>query len=67
MKITLTDKQKGSLYMLGGLILLFHTLGILRKGLDYLIVIGSVGAIVYGFIEIDGMTYIKKFLTLKKK
>ena len=46
----LSDSTKGILLFIGGTILLLNTLGIIEKGLDTLIIIGSVAMIVAGLI-----------------
>ena len=61
---SLTQLQKGIVWMVMGIILLFHTLGIIERGLKYIIIASSLGMIAYGFVLIDGMNKIK---TLFKK
>lgn len=47
---TLTNQQKGIIYMIIGLVLLLFTLGIFEKLLGYLIITGSILLVGYGFI-----------------
>lgn len=60
----LSDKQKGILLIVIGSILFFHTLGILQAGLNYIIIIGSLLMIIYGFMLVNihkkVMAYIQK-------
>ncbi|MBT3455814.1 hypothetical protein HN446_02010 [bacterium] len=66
MKMNLSEKPRGFLYIIGGLALLLHTLGWIQVGLNYVIIIGALYAIVYGFFMVDGPKYIKKLLSGKK-
>ncbi|PKN03543.1 hypothetical protein CVU75_01670 [Candidatus Dependentiae bacterium HGW-Dependentiae-1] len=60
----LTDKQKGILLIVIGSILFFHTVGILQAGLNYIIIVGSLLMIIYGFMLVNihkkVMAYINK-------
>jgi hypothetical protein len=67
MKVTLTKQHKGFIYIAVGLILLLHTLGVIEKGLNYIIIFGSFALIVCGFIKIDGMACIQKYFPGKNK
>ena len=58
----LTQQQKGLLWMVTGLILLLHTLGIIERGVNYIIIFGSLAMIGYGFILFDSITKIKALL-----
>ena len=60
----LSDSGKGLFLMLAGFILLLHTLGIMQRGLDLIIIIASLYIIVYGFIKAK---YHQKILVLIKK
>ena len=59
---TMSETNKGVLFMLAGLVLLLHTLGILRTGLNYILIITSLYLLAYGFIKLDGMKYINKMI-----
>ena len=58
----LTNNQKGILFIISGSVLLLHTIGFLAKGLDIIIIIGSVALIVYGFVLGDYYEKIKVLL-----
>ena len=58
----LTQQQKGIVWIVAGLILLLHTLGIIERGLYYIIIFGSLAMISYGFILVDGVNKIKALL-----
>ena len=47
----LSDNHKGILMIAAGAILLLHTMGIIQTGLSFLIIIGSIMLIVYGFFK----------------
>lgn len=51
MEQMLTEVQKGVLYIVGGVILLLHTLNIIQRGLSTIIIFGSLAAIVYGIFK----------------
>lgn len=53
---------KGILLIITGAILLLHTLGILKEGMNTIITIISIAMLVYGFILCDGPQTIKKLL-----
>ena len=60
----LSEIQKGTLLIVSGLILLFHTLGIIETGLNYIIIFGSLFMIVYGLVLVNVH---KKIMALIKK
>lgn len=66
---SLPNVTKGLIIMLVGVVLLFHTLGIMRASLSLLIIIGSILMIGYGFMEANGPQLIrqlsKKYLNRK--
>jgi hypothetical protein len=45
----LSPLTKGSLLMIAGFLLLLHTMGILASWIYYLLILGSIFMIVYGF------------------
>ena len=47
----LSDKQKGIILMVAGFVLLLHTLEIIERGLDYIIIISALMMIVTGFMQ----------------
>ncbi len=55
----LSEAQKGVALIIAGIILLLHTLGIIERGLDIIIIIGSLYMIVLGCYK---MQYHKKVL-----
>jgi hypothetical protein len=59
-----TEEQKGSILIISGAILLLHTLGLVRKGLDLIIIAGALYAIVLGFQKTQ---YHMKILALIKR
>jgi hypothetical protein len=59
----LSDTIKGVLFIIAGLILLLHTLGIIQRGLDILIIGLSIYMIIYGFIKAN---YHQKIILLIK-
>jgi len=44
-----------------------HTLGIIEKGFDYIIITGSVGLLAYGFYQADGISLVYNFIFSKKE
>ncbi len=47
---TLSDTAKGILLMIGGALLLFNTLGIIERGVNLIIIAGSLVMIFYGIV-----------------
>lgn len=45
----ISDCCKGILWIIGGSILLIHTLGFLERSLTLIIMLGSIAVIIYGF------------------
>jgi hypothetical protein len=62
----LPEIYQGIIIMIAGIILLLHTLGIIERGLDYLIMGGAIYMIILGFVKIDGIEKIRKLFTKKK-
>lgn len=62
--INLSDVQKGTLLMIIGLILFLHTTGLWTRGLNTIIVLGSIAMAVCGFV-MSG--YYQKLVDLVKK
>ena len=60
----LSSLQRGILFIMAGLILLLHTLGIIEKGLGYIIIAGSIAMIGYGVYLMEGH---KKIVVLLQK
>ena len=58
----LNQKEKGVIYLGGGILLLLHTLGILPLAISTLMIVLSVGFIIWGFITLDGINQIRKLL-----
>lgn len=58
----LNQKEKGVIYLGGGILLLLHTLGILPLAISTLMIVLSVGFIIWGFITLDGVNQIRKLL-----
>lgn len=63
----LSDSQKGILMMIGGFILLFHTIGIIQKGLSTIIIAGSLFLIIYGFFKAEYSKKLQNLLQSIKK
>lgn len=64
----LTNSQKGTIFFVIGLILLFYILNIFRPAMFYLVLLGSLFLLVYGFILADYWIKIKAlFEVLFKK
>lgn len=62
----LTNTQKGILFIIGGSIILLHTMGFLAKGLDIIIIVSAIGMIIYGFILADYYDKVKKLIGSQK-
>ncbi len=64
--LNLSDITKGILFMVGGIILLFNTLGIANETLNTIVLLGAIGMIILG-LYISGL-YQKmyKLLTQEK-
>lgn len=60
----LSDATKGYILMAAGLILLLHTMGVLEKWLGYILVLGALFMMIYGFV-VSGL-YDKCLKLLKK-
>jgi len=60
----LSDAVKGVFFIFAGVILLFHTLGVLQKGLNYILIIISIYLIALGFVKIGG---VEKFKQITQK
>jgi len=58
----LNQKEKGVIYLGGGILLLLHTLGILPLAISTLMIVLSVVFIIWGFITLDGINQIRKLL-----
>lgn len=58
----LNQKEKGVIYLGGGILLLLHTLGILPLAISTLMIVLSVAFIVWGFITLDGVNQIRKLI-----
>ena len=61
----LSKEFRGTLLMLFGLLLLFHTLNIFQKWLTSLLIITSIAFIIYGFMEANFWDKIKTFTEKK--
>lgn len=60
------SKPVKGLALLGiGLVLFLHTTGIITRGLDMVIILGSLFAMFYGFSEMDGPEKLKRVLHRK--
>lgn len=59
----LPEVYQGILAMLAGIILLLHTLGFIERGLNYLIIAGSIYMIMLGFVKINGIELIRRSFT----
>lgn len=57
----LSNNHKGILMMVAGFILLFHTMGIIQTGLNFVIIIGAILLIIHGFFKAE---YNKKLVQL---
>jgi len=64
---SLPDAVQGSILMVLGIILLFHTLGVLQKYLSVILVLLSIYMIIIGFIKTGGVESVKKLVAKKKK
>ena len=63
----MSDKQKGILLIIIGSILFFHTLGIIQTGLNYIIIVGSLIMIIYGFMLINVHKKVMAYLQKRKE
>lgn len=45
------DLLRGLLYMVGGIVLLLHTFGLLQRGVNVVLVILAILIILYGFLK----------------
>lgn len=61
----MSDTNKGIVFMIAGLALFLHTLGIFTAGLKYALILASLYMFAYGFIKVNGMKYVNKFLGRK--
>ena len=63
----MTDKQKGILLIIIGSVLFFHTLGIIQAGLNYIIIVGSLLMIIYGFMLVNVHKKVMAYLQKRKE
>ena len=59
------DSVKGIFFIIGGLIILFNTLGLTTEIMRTIVLVGSVGIIILGIYMANIHTYIYKLLTQK--
>lgn len=48
---TMNEALRGALYIIGGTILLLHTLNIMKESLQYILIAASLGMIFYGIFK----------------
>lgn len=58
---------KGYILMAAGILLLLHTLGVIVKGINILLIIGSLFMIGYGFIKADCQTKLRALFNRSQK
>ncbi len=63
----LSEFQKGIALIIAGSVLLFHTLGIIERGLDVIIVAGSLFMIGSGAIKVKAIKMAMGFLKKKEQ
>ena len=63
----LSDTMKGILILVGGIILLFNTLGIASETLDTVVLIGAIGMILLGIYISNAHQKIYMLLVKEKK
>lgn len=61
---TLNDQTKGLILVVVGSVLLLHTLGVIQKGLNVLIILSSLYMIGLGLVKLDA---INKFADILRK
>lgn len=45
-----------------GLLLFLYTMGIVQHSLDFIVIVGASLMMIYGFLEMDGWTKVKRLL-----
>lgn len=60
----LSDNHKGILMIIAGFALLLHTMGIIQTGINFMIIVGSIILIIYGFFK---ARYDKKLMYLLQR
>lgn len=64
----LSERVKGAAFITIGTILILHQLGILRKGLDFYVVITiALYLVVIGFLKLDGTKKWQQFVSKDKE
>jgi len=63
---SVNNKIKGILLVLIGLVLLLHTLGWIRRGLNIVIIITAIAMILYGILLISNQNAIKDYINKMK-
>lgn len=58
----LSKKAQGVLIMIIGLVLFLNALGFIDRGINCLIIICSLGLMIYGFVQADGYALVQKIL-----
>lgn len=65
--IELSKIHKGILLLVGGILLFLYSTGLIERGIDYIMIIGSLIMILYGLILVDGYKALRMLLGGKKK
>ena len=58
----LSPQNQGMLVFVVGIVLLLHTLGVFTTGLSFVLILLSLGMILYGFLQADMYNKVKKML-----
>jgi hypothetical protein len=53
--------------IIGGLVLLLYTLGLMQKGISFLLIIAAIAMIIYGSSSIGLIDYIKNMMNKGRK
>ncbi len=58
----LSHKQQGVLLIAIGIVLLLHTMGIIERGLNWIIIATSIAMIIHGFFKADAFNWIMRMI-----
>jgi hypothetical protein len=56
----ISEKQRGIMWMLGGLLILLYAFNLFAQSLNLLVILAGITMIGYGFIKLHGIEYVKK-------
>ncbi len=58
----LSHKQQGMLLIAIGAVLLLHTMGVIERGLNWIIIATSIAMIIHGFFKADVFNWIMRMI-----